>query len=254
MKNVVDAHIHFEHQEYSFEIMDKMVETAIQNGVDEIHLLDHTHKFKEFSFLYTKNSLEPSAFSHFENRKYISIKEYTNFIKKVRLKSYPIKIKFGLEVCYFKQYECELKKELSKYDFDFLVGSVHFVDGFGYDYGKELWEGKDVDKVYKRFYETTYDLIKSNIFDHLAHPDAIKIYGYYPSFDLKPYYENVAKLLSENNMTTENNSGFFRYGFTNYGLDEEFYKTLKKHNVTIYKSSDAHKCSFIGAKFSELKV
>ena len=55
-------------------------------------------------------------------------------------------------------------------------------------------------------------------------------------------------------MTTENNSGFFRHGFTNYGLDEKFYEILKKHGVTICKSSDAHQYSFIGAKFDELKV
>lgn len=254
MENIVDAHIHFEKQEYSLEIVDKMVETAIKNRVNDIHLLDHTHKFKEFSFLYNKNSLDENTFSHFENRHYISIQEYLDFIKIVKQKSYPIKIKFGLEVCYFKQYEKELKNELEKYDFDFLIGSVHFVDGFGYDYGKELWLSKDIDELYRKFFEQECNLIKSKLFDHLAHPDAIKIYDYFPSFSLIPYYEKVAKLLSENNMSTENNSGFARYGFTNYGLNEDFYRILKENNVKIFRSSDAHKYENIGAKFNELKV
>lgn len=254
MENVIDGHIHFEHQPYSLELIDRMVETAIKNGVTELHLLDHTHKFQEFRFLYTEDSLEPCIFVHYKDHKMIPIKQYLDFIKIVRARTYPVKLKFGLEVCYFKEHEKELKEELDKYDFDFLVGSVHFVKGFGYDFGKELWEGRDVDELYKGFFENTYDLIKSNIFDHLAHPDAIKIYGYTPSFDLTPYYEKVAKLLAEHHMTTENNSGFFRYGFTNYGLNEKFYEILKKNNVTIYKSSDAHKYDFIGAKFDELKV
>ena len=253
MGKIIDAHIHFHKQEYSLDIVDKMVETAIKNGVEEIHLLDHTHKFKEFSFLYTKDSLDEATFSHFENRKYRSIQEYLNFIKLVRLKSYPIDIKFGLEVCYFKQYEKELKEELSKYNFDFLIGSVHFIDGFAYDYNKESWEGKNVDLIYKRFFEITYDLIKSKLFNHLAHPDAIKIFGFYPSFNLEKYYLKVAKLLKKNNMTTENNSGFVRFGFSNYGLNKKFYEILKKYGVKILKSSDAHEYKFIGMKFNELK-
>ena len=253
MGNTIDAHIHFHKQEYLLETIDKMVKTAIQNGITELHLLDHTHKFKEFSFLYTKNSLDDVTLKHFENKKYISIKEYLNFIKIVRSKTYPISIKFGLEVCYFKQFEKELKEELSKYNFDFLIGSVHFIDGFGYDLTKESWEGKNVDFLYKRFFETTYDLINSKLFNHLAHPDAIKIFGFKPSFSLEKYYIKVAKLLKKNNMTTENNSGFVRYGFSNYGLDEKFYEILKKYGVKILKSSDAHNYQYIGMKFDELK-
>ena len=49
---MIDGHIHFEKQPYNLDTVNSMVEVALSKGINEIWLLDHTHKFKEFSFLY----------------------------------------------------------------------------------------------------------------------------------------------------------------------------------------------------------
>ena len=67
----------------------------------------------------------------------------------------------------------------------------------------------------------------SKIFTQVGHPDAIKKYGQTPSFDLHPYYISLAKTMKEYNIMTENNTGFARFGLTNYGLDKDFYGILK---------------------------
>lgn len=248
-----DAHIHFEKQPYSLEIVEKMVGVAKARGVTELCLLDHTHKFQEFSFLYEETKEDEATYNHYQKKKYISIKEYLDFTDIVRKKDFGIKILFGLEVCYFVNCKERLKEELTKYDFDFIIGSVHHIDAFAFDFNKESWEGRDIDKIYIRYFEIVEDLIKSKLFTHLAHPDSIKIFGFYPTFDLVPYYRKIAKLLKEYNMSTENNTGFDRYGFTNYGLDSKLYDELKRENVLIYKASDAHDYTYIGNKFDLIK-
>ena len=45
----------------------------------------------------------------------------------------------------------------------------------------------------------------------------------------------------------------FRSGLTNIGLDDEFYDILVDDGVVIYKASDAHKASYVGNKFDELR-
>ena len=87
----------------------------------------------------------------------------------------------------------------------------------------------------------------------MGHPDAIKIFGFTPTFDLHPYYEKIAKTMKEYNIMTENNSGFLRYGFTNWGLNKDFFEILKINGVCVNKSSDAHKYEDIGNKFDELE-
>ena len=250
---MLDSHIHIEHQPYSLELIDNMVKVALSRNVDEINILDHTHKFREFEFLYEPTKEDPVSYIWYKNHKTISISEYLDFIKLVKSKVYPIKINFGLEVCYFEKTEDKLREELKKYDFDFLIGSVHFIDGFAFDIKKEYWEGRDVDYLYKRYFEITESLIKSKLFAQVGHPDAIKIFDFTPTFDLHPYYKKIAKTMKEYNIMTENNSGFLRYGFTNWGLNKDFFEILKINGVCVNKSSDAHKYEDIGNKFDELE-
>ena len=254
--NMKDVHIHFHKQPYSLEVVTKMITTGVTRGVDEFYLLDHTHKFQEFSFLYQLKTDEFS-YNHYKDKKYIPIKEYLDFIDEVRKsdleKRYNVKLYFGLEVCYFKEFEDKLKEELNKYNFDFLIGSVHHINGFAFDLKRDTWIGRSVDELYTNYYKIMKDLIRSKMFTHLAHPDSIKIFDYYPTFSLTNEYKDIAKLLKEYNMTTENNSGFDRYGLTNIGLNDEFYDILKANGVTIYKASDAHEASYVGNKFNELR-
>ena len=250
---MLDSHIHFEHQPYDLKLIDDMVNVALSKGIDELNLLDHTHKFKEFEFLYEPTKKDEKSYIWYKTHKTISIKEYIDFIHIVQKRKYPVKLNFGLEVCYFPETEDKLREELKKYDLDFLIGSVHFIDGFAFDIKKENWYGRDIDNLYKRYFKITELLIKSKIFTQLGHPDAIKIFSFFPSFDLHPYYEKIAKLLKEYNMMTENNSGFARHGFTNYGLNKDFFSILEKEGVRVNKSSDAHKYEDIGNKFDELQ-
>lgn len=102
-------------------------------------------------------------------------------IKRVRNEQFPVEIKFGLEICYFKEFE-DFTAELSKdKGFDFLLGSIHFVEDFAFDHKAEHWNGIDVDKIYRRYFEDSISLAKSKIFDGIGHPDAIKLFGHMTS-------------------------------------------------------------------------
>ena len=76
---MIDGHIHFEKQPYTLEIVENMVRTAMEKGIDEIWLLDHTHKFKEFSFLY-QNLKEDLTVKWYAKKKPISGWEYIELL------------------------------------------------------------------------------------------------------------------------------------------------------------------------------
>ena len=113
-------------------------------------MLEHTHQFIEFERVY-----EPiKAYNDFQNnwitkRMNGSIDEYIRFIKRVKDIKYPVKVKFGLEVCYIPETVDHLAEILHKYDFDFLTGSVHWIDGWGFDHmgQKEIWESKNIEEI-----------------------------------------------------------------------------------------------------------
>ncbi|MCK9536442.1 MAG: histidinol-phosphatase HisJ family protein [Bacilli bacterium] len=251
---MIDAHIHIEFGEYTPEYIECMVNTALAKQIKELRILDHTHKFIEFKPIYDIIRLDPFNCNWYDRKRPVPLNDYLNFIVKIKQKDYPVKLRFGLEVCYFKEKEDELRTILNQYDFDFLIGSVHFIDGFGFDLSQENWEGKDINHLYRRYYEINISLIKSGLFTSLGHPDAIKLFEKYPDYSLTETYYRIARLLGEYNMETENNSGLIRYGFPYPGLNQEFLDILKKMKVKINRASDAHKIEDIGRMFNQLEI
>lgn len=180
--------------------------------------------------------------------------DYLELIEQVRNERFPVEIKFGLEVCYFKEFEGFISELTKDRGFDFLLGSIHFVDDFAFDHKAEHWAGLDVDKVYRRYFEDSISLAKSGLFDGIGHPDTIKLFGHRPSYPLSDYYERLAKELSKSNMYADQNSGVERRcpDTASLGMDGGLLRALKRNNVEIITSSDAHCPEDIGYKIKEL--
>lgn len=160
-----------------------------------------------------------------------------------------------LEHCYrFEEFENFTFELIKGKGLDFLLGSIHFVDNFAFDHKAEHWVGIDVDKIYRRYFEDSISLAKSRIFDGIGHPDALKLFSHKPSYSLSGYYESLAKELSKSNMYAEQNSGVYRRcpETASLGMNEELLRILKKNNVGIITSSDAHCPEDVGYKIREL--
>ena len=251
---MIDGHIHFEKQPYSLDIVESMVKVAMEKGIDEIWLLDHTHKFKEFSFLY-QNLKEDLTLRWYSKKTPISIWEYIEFIGYIKSKKWPIKIKFGLEVCYFPESEDELRRVLETLPkFDFIIGSVHFEFGTAIDIKKELQDRFDIAELYVEYFNIQKKAVRSRLFDVIGHPDAIKQYGNYPDRGLYlQLIEEFAEELSKYNQMVENNSGLMRHGFPYGGMSEDMLNIFEKYNIKYHRSSDAHIYQDIGRAFDTLK-
>jgi histidinol-phosphatase (PHP family) len=182
-----------------------------------------------------------------------SIERYLAFIDSVKGKSCPIKVKFGLEVCFIPETEDQLAGILDEYDFDFLTGSVHWIGGWGFDHKKEFWQGVDVQKAYRHYYDIMNELIESGLFTGLGHPDSIKCFGFYPGFDLQDAYSELAMLLKKHGMYAENSGGLrLNYSFPELGLNSKLLQALKENDVALLPASDAHQWSDTGRNIREL--
>ena len=256
-----DVHIHFLHGDptgYTVDFFEGFVKVAQDAGLDEIYLLEHTHQFTEFEKVYEPvKSYNEFQYNWVTKRMTGSIEDYIRFINTVKKTDYPVKVKFGLEVCYIPETADILAEILGNYKFDFLTGSVHWIDGWGFDHPrqKETWESKNVEEVYKRYYEIMFQLCESGLFSGLAHPDSIKCFGYKPNMNLTEYYNKLAMLLNKHGMYAEN-SGGLRLNYSpelELGLNPQLLSVLKKNKVPIETASDAHKQSDVGANIRELE-
>lgn len=57
-------------------------------------------------------------------------------VEKLKQINFPIRLKFGLEVCYSPEHEIDIAQIKQMYSFDFLVGLIHFIDGWAFSHLK----------------------------------------------------------------------------------------------------------------------
>lgn len=163
----------------------------------------------------------------------------------MRLKNYPVKVSFGLEVCWFEQHSNLISKLVSDGFFDYLLGSVHWVDNWTFNQRKYQWLGRDTDEIYTRYFELENSLVQSDIFDIIAHPDLITCHNIYPSFDLCDQYDGLCKNIKKHNMCLEMNTS------KGLGVNKEFLDFAVKNSVKFSTGSDAHRVEDVGRKIKE---
>ena len=91
-----------------------------------------------------------------------------------------IAVRIGAEVDFFPELERQLAAIVKPRPFDYLIGSVHFVDGFLIDGGLEGWTALSPDErddVWRRYFERIVLAARSGIFDVIGHLDLPKRFG-----------------------------------------------------------------------------
>lgn len=250
---MLDCHIHLETGPYTLQWIGEYVRFAQERGLSEIHLLEHSYLFPEFLPMYEAVRQESSFIDGWLNRKggKRSFAEYLRLVDEARRVRWPVRLRFGLEVCYFPGAESLVRSVARPAELDFLVGSVHFIDAFAFDHRPELWTGVDVDRAYRRFFELSIQLASGGVFDGLAHPDSIKLFGHQPSFALEPFYERLAAALARSGMYAEQNSGVFRRTGAPAGMEPALLEEMRRAGVRIQAASDAHRPQEVGLIFND---
>ncbi len=245
---MIDAHVHLERGPYTLEWVDRFVQTAVSRGIQELCLLEHCYMFPEFLPMYD-GILGQSAYMDqwfARTNGHRDLQEYLGLVEQARGTQWPIQLRFGLEVCYFPEHEGMIRRLTEKLGLDFLVGSVHYVDGFAFDHRAEHWAGRDVDALYRRYFALSVQLAQSRLFDGIAHPDCIKLFGHAPSFSRSPWYEALAQAVAENGLYAEQSTGIARRTGAPIGMAPDLLTAMQRRGVRLLTASDAHAPEDVG--------
>ena len=92
----------------------------------------------------------------------------------------PCRVLFGMEMDWLAGELDYTTRACKAFDFDYLIGSVHFLDRWGYDDGTGPWEDAPQDvceQRYVAYFNAWKDMLQSGLFNIAAHPDLIKIFS-----------------------------------------------------------------------------
>ena len=138
--------------------------------------------------------------------------------------------------------------------FDFVIGSIHFIGDRSLDTEEfTIWdERSDPDEIWRRYFETLAAAARSGLFDVLAHPDLIKVWGRAqttPSRDLRFYYEPAVEAIAESGVAVEVSTAGLRKATGEIYPAAGFMEMCVEAGAAFVLSSDAHEPGQLGFEY-----
>ena len=241
---IVDYHMHLrtEHEEIAHEAraVEPFVAAARSAGVDEIGFTEHGYYFTQLRTLWSVP---------YQNERCVyDLDAYVEAVVHARDRGLPVKL--GLEVDYVPGREDETRALLAPYPWDYLLGSVHWIDGFSVDGEPRLVDEVGVEETWRRYFEMLARAADSGLFDSLSHPDLVKIFGdRLPDFD----YAEIADAIAAAGVAVEVSTAGLRKPVGELYPHPDLLGACAERGVPVTTGSDAHKPSLVGRDFDRAR-
>jgi histidinol-phosphatase (PHP family) len=182
--------------------------------------------------------------------------EYVEAVASLKREFPDIAIKTGIEADYLPRLEKETERLLSAYDFDYVIGSVHFIDGWGFDDSRyiEGYKHKDLYELYARYFALVAGAAKTGLFDVIGHIDLIKKYNFKPGRDIAPLVENAVSAIKDAGAAVEINTAGLRKPVGEIYPSDGVLALCSAAGVPITFGSDAHNPVEVGMDFEAARL
>jgi histidinol-phosphatase (PHP family) len=200
-------------------------------GIEELGVSEHVYRFRQSLDLWRHPLWLENANDDLD--------AYCEFVRSTSLR-------LGVECDYVPGAEERTATMLEARDFDYVVGSVHFigegdaaVDHDGFD----VWEGGEAEEIWTRYFEHFDRCARSGLFDILAHPDLVKVWGRdrpLPAGDLRRFYEPAVEAVVAGGSAVELSTAGLRKPVGELYPARAFAELLVEAGVPFALSSDAH--------------
>jgi histidinol-phosphatase (PHP family) len=241
---LTDYHLHLRPDEedtpperyFTAENVDRYLAAAEDAGIAELGVSEHVHRFRQALDLWRHPFWEEQAVDDLD--------AYCEFVRGTPLR-------LGIECDFVPGAEDRTGSLLEARDFDYVVGSVHFVGAEAVDHqGWDVWERRgDPDEVWRRYFEALAECARSGLFDILAHPDLVKVWGSgrpLPDRDPRHYYEPAVEAIAESGIAVEVSTAGLRKPVCEIYPAPAFLAGALEAGAAVALSSDAHVPEHIG--------
>ncbi len=139
---------------------------------------------------------------------------------------------------------------------DYLIGSVHYLDSWGFDNPEFIgeYEKRDIDKIWEEYFQAMQKMARSGHFDIVGHFDLMKVFDFLPKKNMKELCFEALKEIKKANMAIEINSAGFRKAPQEQYPSREILSLAYDLNIPITFGSDAHKIEQIGLFYKEVTL
>ena len=161
---------------------------------------------------------------------------------------YPGYVCLGIEADYCRGTIQDVIELLRIYPFDYVIGSVHFLDGWGFDDPSRVdeFDKHDVDEIYRSYYAYVEEAAGCGVFTILGHLDLVKKFGHRPVANLEPEIERVALQMARRGIVAEINTSGLHKPVAEIYPSAHILAILRRSGVAVTFGSDAHAPAEVG--------
>jgi histidinol-phosphatase (PHP family) len=220
-------------------------EVATERGIAELGVAEHIHRFTQALAIW-----QHPWWRHWARD---DIDDYCAFVRG------ETDLRLGIEADYVSGREDRIASFLDARDWDYVVGSVHFVHDAAVDVEGPEWEhvwgrGDSPDKVWERYFATLAHAARSGLFDIMAHPDLVKVWGGarpQPERDPRHYYEPAVEAMLDAGVAMELSTAGLRKPARELYPAPALLEMAVDAGLPIALSSDAHVPDDVGHRYDD---
>jgi histidinol-phosphatase (PHP family) len=221
-------------------------EVASENGIVELGVSEHIYRFTQ--------ALEVWQHPLWREFAHDDLDAYCGFVRD------HTDLRLGIEADFIQGEEDRIANLLEARDFDYVVGSVHFLRDRSLDmedYSVWDWDPahpRSAEEIWRQYFITLGEAARSGLFDILAHPDLVKVWGRerpLPEGDLRRYYELAIDGIAESGIAIEVSTAGLRKRAREIYPAPAFLRMCVEAGAKIALSSDAHRPEDVGADYDQ---
>jgi histidinol-phosphatase (PHP family) len=169
-------------------------EAAGARGIEALGVSEHIYRFRQ--------ALDVWAHPFWRRWAVDDLDAYTEFVRS------ETDLRLGIEADWVRGREAPLHELLEAREWDYVIGSVHFLSDGAVDMEGEhdVWRSNDADEVWARYFDELGAAARSGLFDILAHPDLVKVWGGHrpaPRGDLRRFYDRAMDGIAASDVAIE---------------------------------------------------
>jgi histidinol-phosphatase (PHP family) len=215
---------------------------AAERGIEELGVAEHIHRFTQ--------ALDVWRHPWWQRWARDDVDAYCAFVRE------ETDLRLGIEADFVAGAEDRLANFLEAREWDYVVGSVHFVRDEAID--MEDWSvwgrGESAEKVWRRYFETLAEAARSGLYDIMAHPDLVKVWGTdapVPEGDLRRYYEPAIEGFLDGGVAVEVSTAGLRKPVGEIYPARGFLELAVEAGLPVALSSDAHTADQLGYRYED---
>lgn len=178
---------------------------------------------------------------------------YHTMLEKLRAEAGGFYVGIGLEADFHPGTEYFVRKLRAQYDYDYIIGSVHYIGAWPFDNPRYLseFEERDLREVYRSYFKLVADAARTGLFHAIGHLDLPKVMGFRPPEGYADLAEEALQVIAGEGLALDVNTAGWRKKAAEIYPSPELLARAFGLKIPVVLGSDAHRPQDVAHRFAD---